>query len=95
MNLRALATLAARAVALALVTGAALLVAACGEAEDGGTSVRDPEITGSALVGFTRPVPDLAAGHPAPEVRGTGFDGTAVSITNDGRAKALVFLAHW
>ena len=87
--------MAARAVALALVTGTALLAAACGEAQDGGASVRDPDITGSALAQFTQPVPDLAAGHPAPEVRGTSFDGTAVSITNDGRTKALVFLAHW
>ena len=89
------ATLALRILAVVLVVGIGSLSVACGEAEDGGTSVRDPEITGSALVGFTRPVPDLAAGHPAPEVRGTDFDGTAVSITNDGRAKALVFLAHW
>ena len=94
VGVRTLLRLAARLAALALVVGMAPLVVACGEAEDG-ASVRDPEVSGARLAVFRQPVPDLAAGHPAPEVRGTGFDGTAVSITNDGRAKALVFLAHW
>jgi hypothetical protein len=85
-------TLAVRLVALALVVAIAPLAAACGEAQDG---VRDPEVTGTALAEFTRPVPDFAVGQPAPEARGTAFDGSSVSITNDGRAKALVFLAHW
>lgn len=95
MNFKHYATLALRILALALVVGMVPLVAACGEGEDGGASVRDPEVSGTRLAAFQQPVPDSAAGQPAPEVRGTSFDGTAVAITNDGRTKALVFLAHW
>lgn len=86
---------AARAAILALATSLALLAGACGEAPDAAQGVRDPEVSGIRLAAFARPTPDAAAGQPAPEVRGTSFDGTAVSITNDGRTKALVFLAHW
>ena len=95
MNFKNHATLALRILTLALVVGMVPLVAACGEGEDGGASVRDPEVSGTRLAAFQQPVPDSAAGQPAPEVRGTSFDGAAVSITNDGRTKALVFLAHW
>jgi cytochrome c biogenesis protein CcmG/thiol:disulfide interchange protein DsbE len=38
---------------------------------------------------------DPAVGMPAPEVSGLSFDGTPVSITNDGRPKIILFLAHW
>lgn len=95
MNLRHVVTLALRILALAVVVGIVPLVTACGESEDGGGQVRDPEVSGARLAAFARPTPDAAAGQPVPEVRGTSFDGTAVSITNDGRTKALVFLAHW
>ena len=30
-----------------------------------------------------------------PELRGTSFDGSSVAIANDGRAKVLLFVAHW
>ena len=37
-----------------------------------------------------------ATGLPAPQIAGFDFDGNPVSITTvDGRAKAIVFLAHW
>jgi len=32
---------------------------------------------------------------PAPEVRGSSFDGTPMAIANDGRPKVVLFLAHW
>ena len=38
---------------------------------------------------------DPAAGLPAPEVTGKDYHGETVSITNDGRPKIIVFLAHW
>ncbi len=94
MGLSHVATLVLRVLALALVVGIVPLAAACGEAQ-GGSGVEDPEVSGARLADFARPTPDAAAGQPVPEVRGTSFDGTAVSITNDGRTKALVFLAHW
>lgn len=36
-----------------------------------------------------------ATGQPAPIVIGADFDGNEVRIENDGRAKAIVLLAHW
>lgn len=87
-------TLMLRMLALAVIAGVLPLATACGEGDDG-ASVRDPEVSGTRLAAFQQPVPDDAAGQPAPEVHGTAFDGTDVSITNDGRTKALVFLAHW
>jgi thiol-disulfide isomerase/thioredoxin len=40
-------------------------------------------------------VDGTATGLVAPEVVGQNFSGDAVQIVNDGRAKAIVFLAHW
>lgn len=39
--------------------------------------------------------PDPGLGLVAPEVAGSTFDGAAVSITQDGRPKIVIFLAHW
>jgi hypothetical protein len=94
VNVKNVAKLALCNLALALVVGIIPLLAACGVGDEG-ASVRDPEVSGTRLAAFQQPVPDDAAGQPAPEVHGTAFDGTDVSITNDGRTKALVFLAHW
>lgn len=37
----------------------------------------------------------LAIGLDMPEVEGTSFDGSTVSITNDGTPKIIGFFAHW
>lgn len=59
----------------------------------------DPTITGEDLPqmegGASVVEADPAFGQTAPEVVGEDFDGSTVSITNDGTAKAIVFLAHW
>ena len=52
------------------------------------------ELTGDPLPPLARG-DDPAVGMPAPEVAGESFDGTPVAITDDGRPKLLVFLAHW
>lgn len=53
-----------------------------------------PTISGTALpLGGT--APDSALGMAIPEVSGADFDGTEVEISHDGRAKILIFLAHW
>ena len=82
---------------LALAVGLMVLTIACGEADNGADAptVRDPEISGEALPSHAPAGPDGAIGRLAPEVRGTDFDGNAVAIVNDGRLKAVVFLAHW
>jgi len=36
-----------------------------------------------------------ATGLIAPDLTGTDFEGNTISITNDGRAKGVLFLAHW
>lgn len=45
----------------------------------------------------TRPVAVTAASGAglAPAVRGATFDGSPVAIVNDGRAKLVMFVAHW
>ncbi len=61
----------------------------------GGTEVGSPDISGDSLPRMQDAGPDAALGLPAPEVEGADFDDVPVSITNDGRAKVIVFLAHW
>jgi thiol-disulfide isomerase/thioredoxin len=39
--------------------------------------------------------PSERVGKTIPTVTGTSFDGTPVSITNDGKPKVLLFVAHW
>ncbi len=38
---------------------------------------------------------DPAAGAVAPDLTGVGLNGLPVEIKNDGRPKAVVFVAHW
>ena len=58
-------------------------------------AVIDPVISGDPLPTFEGPVDDPAIGRPAPVVEGSGFDGNPTAIADDGRAKVVVFLAHW
>jgi thiol-disulfide isomerase/thioredoxin len=53
-----------------------------------------PEVSGGLPL-FAATADDPAIGSPIPEVTGTGFDATPVSITADGRAKVIILLAHW
>ena len=62
---------------------------------DGPLEVGTPTVTGDALALFTSPTSDPAVGLPVPEVAGADFDGTPVGITRDGRAKMILFVAHW
>ena len=82
---------------VALAAGLMALMAACGEPGEaaGDGVVRDPEISGDPLPDYTPTAPDSALGLPAPEVRGTDFNGRSVAIVNDGRMKVVLFLAHW
>lgn len=59
----------------------------------------DPNAYGTVTVEGT-PLPrlgetDAAIGMAAPELRGSDFEGQEVVIAADGRAKIVVFLAHW
>jgi len=58
----------------------------------------DPRIEGAALpiMPFASAIDTSATGVPAPHVSGYDFDRHPVTVDpNDGRPKAIVFLAHW
>ena len=55
----------------------------------------DPVVTGDSLPQFRPSQDDSAIGSLIPEVVGADFDGNPVSIENNGKAKMIVFLAHW
>lgn len=84
---------------LGLVVALAVVIAQSesGSFEDENIANAEVSITGNGLPIY---VPDSGPndqglGLPAPEVRGADFQGNPVAITADGRAKAIVFLAHW
>ncbi|HET7487815.1 MAG TPA: TlpA disulfide reductase family protein [Acidimicrobiales bacterium] len=86
-------------VALALVVA---LVAALGGGggRDGGpaegvSETRPVTVDGQALAPDDGARPDPAVGRPAPAISGASSDGQPVSILNDGRAKLVMFVAHW
>lgn len=54
------------------------------------------EVVGEALVEPPKDgAADPAAGAVAPSLKGTSIEGEPVEIGLDGRAKAVVFVAHW
>jgi thiol-disulfide isomerase/thioredoxin len=61
----------------------------------GGGVVEAPTVSGGALAAYSADVQDPAVGQPIPDVSGTAFDGSPVSIVRDGTPKLLLFLAHW
>lgn len=76
-------------VALALITVVVLTF------DSGGTELGSPEVEGDFLPVLPDTGTDPALGLAAPEVTGEDFDGNPVEITNDGKAKIILFVAHW
>jgi len=90
---------------LTVILALAMVAGACG----GGTDQTDG--TGGPAIEQIRPVtvsgaplpialdgqqdPAVVNGLTMPDLVGASFDGTPVSITNDGRPKIILFLAHW
>jgi cytochrome c biogenesis protein CcmG, thiol:disulfide interchange protein DsbE len=54
-----------------------------------------PTVTGESLPEFARGGNDPALGLAIPQVAGADFDGNPVAINTDGRAKVIMFFAHW
>lgn len=54
-----------------------------------------PVITGNALPVYSAGGADPTTGQPAPLVTGADFENNPVAIADDGRAKIVIFLAHW
>ncbi len=64
--------------------------------DDASAEVGEPVVTGSALPLAVDNANDAAIGLQIPEVTGADFDGNPTSISpDDGRAKIIVFIAHW
>lgn len=69
-----------------------------GGSDDGGSDVGEAaavEVSGGSLSRLDDTATDPELGALAPEISGVDFDGNAVAITNDGRAKMIMFVAHW
>jgi cytochrome c biogenesis protein CcmG/thiol:disulfide interchange protein DsbE len=61
-----------------------------------GSEYGEPQIQGQlSLMPPDAAVDTSATGETAPIVIGADFDGNEIRIENDGRAKAVVLLAHW
>lgn len=88
-------------VAAVVLILAVAAIASSGGSDDGGSSAEGVEetrpvsISGSALPQLPQSGSDPAVGTMIPEATGQSFDGSPVAIRNDGRAKVLVFVAHW
>jgi thiol-disulfide isomerase/thioredoxin len=54
-----------------------------------------PELSGDGLTLYAAGGFDPAVGQASPTVVGADFEGNPVEITDDGRAKIILFLAHW
>jgi thiol-disulfide isomerase/thioredoxin len=88
-----------RATLLLLVVAVMALVS-CGSDDKkpsaGGVEENRPvTITGTALAKLPQSGDDPAVGKPIPEAAGQAFDGSPVAIRNDGKAKLIIFVAHW
>ena len=73
---------------------AAAMLTMSGERSGGGREIGTVQISGSALP-KQGASPDTAIAMPAPRARGVNFADDPVAVQNDGRPKAIVFLAHW
>ena len=85
---------------LVLVLAVAAIVSSGGgdkkESAEGVEETRPVTVTGAALPKFEPGgADDAAVGKTIPDVKGQSFDGSPVEIRNDGRAKLIVFVAHW
>ena len=66
--------------------------------EEVGTEYGEVEVQGEALplMPQSAPIDESATGLAYPDVKGEDFDGDTVTVDHtDGRAKGIVFLAHW
>lgn len=88
-----IALIAGAGLAVALIAVIVITMGASGEEPP--IELGTPTITGDPLPEFETIAADTAVGMLIPEVVGADFAGTPVSITRDGRAKVIMFFAHW
>ena len=65
------------------------------ESADGIRETAPVTVTGDPLPQYPETGTDPAVGLTLPDLEGVSFDGSPVSITNDGRAKVVLVVAHW
>ena len=81
---------------VALLAIVAVVFTGSSGSSDAGDEYGTPQVEGQlSVMPQTAPVDRSVAGEVAPTVVGKDFDGATVTIENDGKAKAIVFLAHW
>jgi cytochrome c biogenesis protein CcmG, thiol:disulfide interchange protein DsbE len=84
-----------------VVLGVVAIAVAASSGNDSATSAKGvkqfgtPTITGKALPQFDQTVDDPAVGLQAPVVHGQNFRGQPQSIEPNGKARFIIFLAHW
>ena len=81
-------------VGLALVVVLAIAIAG-EEPVDASIGFGDPVVTGDPLPIFNPAAADPVVGLTAPSALGADWEDNEVKIEADGRAKIVVFLAHW
>jgi thiol-disulfide isomerase/thioredoxin len=83
-----------------IVVGAAVIAVIATRGSDtpaatpGLEQTRPVEVTGDPLATLGA-APDPALGSLIPELQGATFDGTPVDVTRGGKAKIILFVAHW
>lgn len=89
-------------VTVAVVAVVALIVVVVTQLSGGGketeglSQTQPVAVEGTPLVQFPQSGADPAVGQAAPALEGKSFDGSSVFINPaDGKAKVLVFFAHW
>jgi thiol-disulfide isomerase/thioredoxin len=83
---------------IAILLILAVVLTRGGGSSDGDGTVGETasvDITGDELARLDDPAIDPTIGSQAPSVSGIDFAGNTVAITNDGRAKMIMFVAHW
>jgi cytochrome c biogenesis protein CcmG/thiol:disulfide interchange protein DsbE len=85
------------AVVIVGALGIALIANQYRDKEDEVTSAQTAPVTvtGQSLATFDKAAEDTAVGTTIPDLSGTTLDGTPVTVKNDGKAKVLLFAAHW
>jgi hypothetical protein len=82
-------------VAGVVVTALIAVILVTVDGDDAPIEAGTPEIIGEPLPRYQENIPDPTIDGPIPSVAGADYAGNPVSITADGRAKAIIFVAHW
>lgn len=92
MNNKLLLSIVGGVVGLGLIVAIAISVVNSGGQDD---AFGEVTVEGPNLPVFNDTGGDVSIGLTAPTVSGVDFDGSPVAISPDGRAKVVVFMAHW